>query len=137
MRHRIQRWYAFAIFLLRELLRSDMDAGLSQWKARTIITASESFFALAAIDEVSIAADWRVFSTGAFVFCGVVVSTVFYWANGQAEERLLPRFERDFRKLSRAQRIAGTVVVLLLVVASGWAALASGKATHNAIIGAR
>ena len=64
--------------------------------------------------------------TSAFVGWCVVVGLVFYYANGEAERRLLPRFEQDFARLKTAHRVGGTTVLLLLIALTAAAAIEAG-----------
>jgi hypothetical protein len=127
----LQRWYAYEIFLLRDFCRLISSDGLHEWKARTFITLSEGFLAFAAVLALSVKAGWNVFlhSRGALVVSFVAISGAIYFAHVTAEKHLLHRFEGEFRRLSRAQRIAATMpAVALLVLSVGillWAATAA------------
>lgn len=138
MTTRLQRWYAFAVFLLRDFFRGASSDGLFEWKTRTVLTISQASLVAAAMLMVSAGWDTLAFmrSTGGFVGCGVVVGMLFYWANRRAEQRLLPRFEQDFRRLGRSQRIVGTIGIIVLLALTVSAAIEAAAAGHRKLTSA-
>ena len=76
-------------------------------------------------------------SQAAFVCCGAIVLGVLYWVNGVAERRLVPRFEKEFRGLSKRQRIAATIAITLLLALTTAGVLLSAAAAHKKLVSAR
>jgi hypothetical protein len=130
----IQRLYAFAILLLRDFFRWSPGDRLFQWKAQVVMSLSQVSLLVAAAFMASVATGHLVLvarSEGTFLAFGAVLSVVLYLANGHAEQRLLPRFERAYRLLTRTQRILGTIMVLLGVALTGAAAIVSAAAARG------
>jgi hypothetical protein len=128
-----QRWYAFAVLLLRDFFRRSPSSRLAEWKTLTIISISESCLIVAAMLMVAVASGsfGLVRSTGAFLSCGVVVLVIVHWANRQAEQRLLPRFEGEYRRLGRPRRVVATIGVIMLLALMVCAALASATVVRK------
>jgi hypothetical protein len=122
----IQRLYALTIYLLRELIRATSRGQFFEYKARVILAWAEGNLVAAAALTISVATGHPMAllrPTGMFVGLGCVVGAVFYYANGQAERRLLPRFESEFAQLKTANRMMGTIIVLLLIALTAAAAI--------------
>jgi hypothetical protein len=116
---RLQRGYAFAVFLLREFIRSTSADRFFEWKAQVVMTASQSFLILAAVYTFSVARGARLEvleSKRSFLMFSMGCATLLYLANGYAEERLLPRFKEQFERLDRRDKRRGAIAVLLLVL---------------------
>lgn len=114
----IQRLYALAIYLLRELIRAISFDRFFEYKARITITVAEASLVGAAALTISVATGHPMAllrPTGMFVGLSGVLSLAFYYANEEVERRLLPRFEQDFARLTTANRIIGTIIVLLVI----------------------
>lgn len=135
----LQQWYAFAVFSLRDFFRTLSSDPLYEWKAFTFFIVSESLFAMSAMFALATAAggDALLQSRTALVLCCTVMFSLIFWAHATAEKRLLHRFEREFRSLSKAQRVAITVGVLLVMVLSVWAAYRAAGAAHAHLAGLR
>jgi hypothetical protein len=122
----MQRLYALAIYLLREFIRAISFDRFFEYKARVILSCAETSLVVAAALAISMATGHPMAllrSTGLFVGSWGVVGLVFYYANGVAERRLLPRFEMEFARLKAASRITGTVFLLLLIALTVAAAI--------------
>jgi hypothetical protein len=130
----MQRSYAFAVFLLRDFFRLSPFDQLSQWKAQVTMSLSQLCLVGAVVLTTSAAVGRLVVvarSETAFLTSAAVLTAGLYLANGYAERRLLPLFEHDYRLLTRTQRIAGMVVVVLVVALTVVAALASAAAVRG------
>lgn len=123
MYEKLQRWYSYTIFLLQDLARAMSRDELFKWKARVVISGLECFLVLTLILAISILGGWPPFmgSETIFLGCGLVLYSVFYWMNGEAEPHLLPRFEREFRRLDKTTRAVATgclIMFLALTIAA-------------------
>jgi hypothetical protein len=128
------RLYAFAVFLLRDFFALSPFDRLFQWKAQATMVLSQLFLAAAAVFGTSVALGHLVViaqSKSTFVVFGGVIAVVLALANGQAERRLLPRFEHQYRLLTRTQRIIGTIIVLLGIALTFTAALLCAVAARG------
>ena len=130
----IQRLYAFAVLLLRDFFRWGPFDRLFQWKAQVTMSLSQLCLAGAVVFSTSVAMGHLVGvaqSKGAFLGFGTVLGLVLYSANGWAEQRVLPRFEHEYRLLTRPQRIIGTIIVLLVVALTAVASIESAAAARG------
>lgn len=120
MNLRTKRWYAFAVLLLRDLFRAASNDALFEWKARTVLCLSEVWIGMTIIMLTCMAAGWHAFlrSFNAFFGSALIIGALLIWANREVERRLLPRYEREFRRLSKRQRVAATSGLVLLMVLS-------------------
>ena len=132
----LQREYAFAVFLLRELIRSISADRFFEWKAQVVMTASQSFLILAAIYTSSVARGARIEvleSKHSFLMFSVGCAALLYMANGYAEERLLPQFKEQFDQLDRRDKRRGAIAVLLLVLLCYLAMTAAAYAARRVL----
>jgi hypothetical protein len=132
----LQRGYAFAVFLLREFIRSISADRFFEWKAQVVMSASQSFFILGAIYTSSVARGGRLEvleSKRSFLMFGIGCATLLYIANGYAEERLLPRFKEQFDRLDRREKRRGIIAVLLLVLLCYLAMTAAAYAARRVL----
>jgi hypothetical protein len=130
----IQRLYAFAVLLLRDFFCWGPLDRLFQWKAQVTMSLSQVCLVGATVLSTSVAMGhlvWIAQSKGAFLGSGTVLGLVLYSANGWAEQRVLPRFEHEYRALTRPQRILGTIMVLLIVVLTAVAFFESAAAARG------
>jgi hypothetical protein len=114
----IQRLYALALYLLRELIRVISRGQFFEYRVRVIITVAETSLVEAAALTICVVTGHPMAllrPTGMFVGLFCAVGLVLYRANDEAERRLLPRFEQDFARLTTANRIIGTIIVLLVI----------------------
>jgi hypothetical protein len=122
----VQRLYALAIYLLRDFIRVISRGQFFQYKARVLITLAEANLVEVAVLTICVATGHPTAllrPTGTFVGLAGALTLAFYYANGEAERRLLPRFEQDFARLTAANRIMGTIVVLLVIAGTFAAAI--------------
>lgn len=132
----VQRWYAFAVLLLRELIRAVSLGRYFEWKALVVMTGSQVFLVFAALYTFSAARaerlevleskrSLRTFSFGC--------ATLLHLANEYAERRLLPRFQEAFGRLDRKEKGKGMIAVLLLVVLCDLAMTAAAYAVRRVL----
>jgi hypothetical protein len=122
----IQRLYALAVYLLRDLIRVISRGQFVQYKARVLIALAQANLVEVAVLTICVATGHPTAllrPAGTFVGLGCALGLAFYFANGEAERRLLPRFEQDFARLTAANKIMGTIVVLLVIAATFAAAI--------------
>jgi hypothetical protein len=132
----LQRGYAFAVFLLREFIRSISADRFFEWKAQVVMSASQSFLILAAIYTFSVARGARVEvleSKRSFLVFSIGCATLLYFANGYAAERLLPRFKEQFERLDRRDKRRGVIALLLLVLLCYLAMTAAAYAARQVL----
>jgi hypothetical protein len=132
---RIQRWYAYAVFALRGVIRATSFDNLFEWKARVIVTLSQGLVVLAVFWTITAATGhsaWVPGPTSTFVLWSAL-GLLFYLANARVERRLLPRYQSNYLSLRKGDRIAATVGVLLFVVLSFASAMAAATfdRAHN------
>ncbi len=132
MKVTLQLWYAYAVFLLRDVFLTGSNNRLYKWKARTTMVISQAFLVIAAVVTTMRVSDWYwpLRDPAVFVFgCGMLGLTLFL-VNSAAERRLLPQFEREFHQLSKTFKIVGRTSVILYIALSIVALLGSAAAVH-------
>ena len=133
---RLQRGYAFAVFLLRESIRSISADRFFEWKALVVMTAWQVFTIFGALYILSVARGERLEvleSKRSFLMFSVGCATALYFANEYAEKRLLPRFKEQFDRLDRRDKRRGTIAVLLLVLLCYLAMTAAAYAVRRVL----
>lgn len=128
----LQRWYAYAVFLLRDVFLASPNNRRYEWKARTTMLLSQGFLAIAAAEMAMITSGWYLplRYPAASVFGCAMLGLALFPVNSTAERRLLPRFEHEFQQLSKPRRIIGRVGVVLYVALTAAAFLGSAAAVH-------
>ena len=91
--------------------------------------------ALVILTLVTVASSTFARASGVLVGVALALTFLAIWANREAERRLLPRFEKDFRLLGRTQKVAATISVMLLVVLSLVAFLLTAQAARDKLAG--
>jgi peptidoglycan/LPS O-acetylase OafA/YrhL len=138
-RHGFQRLYAFVVLSMRDFCKLSPFNPAPEWTAGVFIVLSETLYVSVAVVVLSIAAGWTDFlqSKGALRSCLIGVFLVIWWAHSRGESRFVHRFEAEFRRLPKPQRIAVTVGVVALAGLSVLVFAAVGGAAHTYLKGAR
>jgi hypothetical protein len=129
---RIQRWYAYAVFALRDLIRVISFDPLHEWKTRVTLTMAQVLFALAAFwTTTTIMGHRPAIGRAALLFVFSILYLILYLVNGYLERRLLPRFGNDFLRLGRTGTLTAKICVLLFVALAVVAAAAAATADRR------
>jgi hypothetical protein len=131
----VQRCYAYAVLLLREMALTSPNSRLYAWKARTTMVMSQGLLAVAAAMTATVDFGWYLpwRYPLAWPIGGGLLGLTLFLLNSGAERHLLPRFEREFRQLTKTRRLVGRTVIILYFVLTIAAFLGSVAAGHAAL----